>query len=367
MVALVVVLALRRHDLPTGFPHVRAGSFFWPALGCLVGLSLAVGLMVTGRGRPAHARGSGARGRPAPHLRVERWGAGVLITVAVLFLVLTGFPLWTAGQPYFPFTSGEARLAAIVGGNTVGFFSCPSVTSHPDLGILVDANTAYRIHEVPFYNVSSAPTSYDRSLAQATGQPVPPQPNGNWCPSISDAGLARRYGVRWVLAPVGTAAPPGMVARTTIDDEEVLEVPSAASATLVPDDGRRRAGFRHRITGGGPSPRRRHVVDDGRRPRTVPAGPPPDRRARMARDGRRSGRSDRTVGRGHAIGGAARRPPCGGGDLLARGPHPGAGRGRHDRRRVGTAGLVARRRRGSGTTALVVHGEAPEPPTGGQA
>lgn len=231
MLAVIAVWSYAtRNSLPPLAANMRAKSFFWPAVGCVTGL-VAYAALVVSRRRQAQDRLRVKRAKPRTSLALGC--ATALVVVESCFLVLSGAPLWTAAQPYFPMTPGESTLVRVVGTNTVGTTTCPSPYQFPNLGLLPESNVVYRIHELNFYDTPVAPRGYYTSWSDATRTTVPPNPTGALCFAIANASLARRYGVRYLLAPSTGAGPRGATYVETIAGERLYSVPGAADATLA--------------------------------------------------------------------------------------------------------------------------------------
>lgn len=236
LAALGGSVAATGHGLPPVVAGLREKSFFWPAVSTAAGLAVVAVLIVVRR-RSDRLSGPSDVHRAGAHLghpRLLPSCAVALVVVETMFLVLAGGPLWTAGQPYFAVTPGEMALQKAVGSSTVGFGTCPSVATFPSLGILPEANVAYAVHEIGFFDTAIAPEAYYSSWGQATGSVVQPVTVGSFCPAMTTVGLARRYGVTYVLEPPGKPGPKGSVFRGLIEDEGLYFVPGASAATLAP-------------------------------------------------------------------------------------------------------------------------------------
>ena len=128
-----------------------------------------------------------------------------------------------------------STLLRTIGNSTVGFgtFTCydgPAVTA---LGILPEANSLYGIHEFDFYD-PVLPRAYLQSWAEVSssrgGVPI----YNSFCPVLTTAEQARRFGVEYVLELAGHSGPTGAIFVRSIDDEALYRIPGSAPATLTP-------------------------------------------------------------------------------------------------------------------------------------
>jgi Bacterial membrane protein YfhO len=229
VVAIVVgVLWVRNQHsgLPAIEAHIRSDSFVWPVVGVVVSVAVAVALFLPARPGTRFASG-GVRlpGRPVTL-------ALVLFGVEAAFLLTATPGIWSSSNSFFPVTPAEATLQSEVGQDRVGFAQCPSIIGMPGLGILAEANSAYGVREAAAYD-GIVPRSYFTSYFAAVHQRVPASTGfGQYCPSMSNAALARHFGVGYVLAAAGAAPPPGMVPVTTIEGEALYRVPGASVVTV---------------------------------------------------------------------------------------------------------------------------------------
>jgi hypothetical protein len=159
---------------------------------------------------------------------------GALFAVEMAFLLTATPGIWSSSNSFFPVTPAVATLQSEVGQARVGFAQCSSILVMPDLGILPEANSAYGVREAAAYD-GIVPKSYFTAYFDAVHQPVPANTGfGQYCPSMSSAGVARHFGVGYVLAVAGTAPPPGTVPVTTIEGEDLYRVPGASVVTTEP-------------------------------------------------------------------------------------------------------------------------------------
>jgi Bacterial membrane protein YfhO len=180
--------------------------------------------------RPAHIAGP-RRALPV----IGQLAAGLLLLLETVFLVVSGAQLWSSSGTGVTTTPAVATLLRTIGSSTVGFgtFTCyagPAVTA---LGILPEANSLYGVHEFDFYD-PVLPQAYLRSWAEVSQDPAGVPIYNSFCPVLSSAEQARRYGVGYVLQVPGRPGPTGAVFVGTVGDEDLYRIPGAAAATLTP-------------------------------------------------------------------------------------------------------------------------------------
>jgi hypothetical protein len=211
---------------------IQAHSFIWPALEVAGLLAVAVALEVWAwrRGGGSPGRRHGRSGGPIVPLA----GAGVLFAASSAFLLTATPRLMSSSHRFFAVTPQVAQLVRDTGpGARIGFARCRSIISIPGEGILVEANDAYGISEVTAYD-GIVPRSYFRAYFAYIHQPVPRQTGfGQWCPSMSNAQVARHFGVPFVLTS-GSPQPPGTVPVDVVGGESLYRVPGAGLVTLEP-------------------------------------------------------------------------------------------------------------------------------------
>ena len=216
--------------------RIRERSFFWPVLETLGCLVVLVGIVVLRRASSVSRLDdddvAGRRRLELSQRRGSLVGVVAIGALSVAFLLSSNGPLWSGSHPYFPTTPAEVSLMRAVGSSTVGFGGCQSVGGYANAGILPEANAAYRVHEIAFYDTAVAPATYYKSWAVATGRPEVVAPNGVFCPSMTSASLARHYGVEFILDPPGLPQPKGTVLDMRIAGEKLYRVPGAAPVTL---------------------------------------------------------------------------------------------------------------------------------------
>jgi hypothetical protein len=231
-VAIVVGVVWDRHvhsGLPAVEAHIQAHSFIWPVVGVVVLVVVAVALFLPERHGTRFAAG-GVR-LPSRPLALGL----VLFGVEAAFLLTATPGIWSSSNSFFPVTPAEATLQSDVGRARVGYSTCPSVISWPALGILPEANSAYGVREAAAYD-GVVPQSYFTAYFQAAHQPVPANTGfGQYCASMSNAALARHFGVSYVLSPTGKPGPPGDILVTAIEGEDLYRVPGGSVVTTEPE------------------------------------------------------------------------------------------------------------------------------------
>ncbi len=240
----------------SGLSHLDAGlrrdSLVWPLVtGGLALLVTAVLSVATSKGRAQRALGVDGADAPvvAPipgplaeeSVRQFRKPAAaqiagvLLLLLESVFLVVSGAQLWSSSPDGARSTPAVAALARAVGSGTVGFgeFTCYAGPGLSSLGVLPESNILFGLHEFDFYD-PVLPRGYFQSWSQvSTGSPGAPIFN-SFCPAITTAEQARRYGVQFVLEPDGAAGPTGAVFAAKVDDEDLYRIPDSSDAVLVP-------------------------------------------------------------------------------------------------------------------------------------
>ena len=78
------------------------------------------------------------------------------------------------------------------------------------------------------------PRGYLQSWSEASGSTPGVLIYNSFCPDLTTASQARRYGVRFVLEPDGAVAPTGANFDRKIGNEDLYRIPDSADATLTP-------------------------------------------------------------------------------------------------------------------------------------
>jgi hypothetical protein len=185
---------------------------------------------------PSGVNGISDSARRRPMSRPGQVTGGVLLLLETAFLVASGAQLWPSSAHGVTSTPSVTVLRRTVGDSTVGFgaFTCfagPAVTG---LGILPESNSLFAVHEFDFYD-PIFPQAYLKSWAavsrSAAGVPI----YNSFCPALTRASQARRFGVEFVLESVGAARPKGAILDRRIGDEDLYRIPDSGEATLTPE------------------------------------------------------------------------------------------------------------------------------------
>jgi hypothetical protein len=210
--------------------HVRAESFAWPTIQCVVGLALVTGLLLLMSKPLTHA----------PRLVFANRGviAGLIFFgCETLFLVVSGFPLISSSSQFFPTTPAITELKSATGNSLVGWgvSSCLGFeTDSAELGIVPESNDAYGIQEFAMYD-PSIPRAYYTSWAALFGHYfIIEPPNSQFCPGVKSAKIARLYGISYVLEPHRAPGPLNAKYDKTIGNEDLYYIPDSGLATLTP-------------------------------------------------------------------------------------------------------------------------------------
>jgi Bacterial membrane protein YfhO len=215
--------------LPSIEARIQGRSFVWPTVGVAVLSVVAVALFLPER----RGKRFSARSVRLP-TRLVTLGLA-LCGVQAVFLLTATPGIWSSSNSFFPVTPAIATLQSEVGQARVGYSTCPSIIATPGLGILPEANSAYGVREAAAYD-GIVPKSYFTAYFDAVHQPVPANTGfGQYCPSMSNAVLARQFGVSYVLAAAGSAEPPGLTFVTAIAGEELYRVPGGSVVTTEPE------------------------------------------------------------------------------------------------------------------------------------
>jgi len=225
---LGVLWLFGRGNLPPADAAIRRSSFVWPAVQALVGLA-AVGLVTL-----LHRRGAAhSRVDPRFQLGLAKAVGVVLLACETAFLITSGAPLWSSNSTFLVPTPAEMALQDATGSSVVGF-GVHSCEVPGQIGIPQNVNVAYGVHELDVYDPVT-PKALFRSWEDATGTPAGVgNPISVFCPALTSAAQARRYGVAFVLEPPGAGRPEGALFDRKVGDESLYKIPGAAPAILVP-------------------------------------------------------------------------------------------------------------------------------------
>ena len=222
----VVLLALwlfGRGHLPRLEANFRSKSFIWPVVATAIGLGAFVWLGWAHRhGRAGDDAGRGASSKPG------MWAAAALLVCETAFLVVSGVPVWWSSPSGFTPTPGVVALRRAVGTSVVGH----GTTACNSQGITPDVNAAFGVQELAAYD-PVIPRVYFLNWRYLTGQQAGPPGSFIYCPAVTTATLARRYGVAYILEPHGSPGPQGGVFDRMVGDEDLYRIPGAAAATLT--------------------------------------------------------------------------------------------------------------------------------------
>ena len=198
-------------DLGSFATRVR---FIWTAVTMLLVLSWLLLLRATGERQ---------------HPMIGTRSAGVLLVVEVLFLVAAGSSWITSSATGFPQTPATQLLQETVGSDAVGF-------GHADIqggvGIEVNANAAYGVHEIAAYDPMIPMRVFDAWTGE-TGH-VGWRWASTFLPSFETVTEARVWGARWIIEPAGSTGPEGTRMVERLGQQTLWKVPRAWQASQAP-------------------------------------------------------------------------------------------------------------------------------------
>ena len=233
--ALAVFWLTDWHHL-SGFQHaVRVRGIHWLLVGVVAGLFVVALDVAAGHWKwpIGHAStADGEPGHPASRYGLRLWTAAVLLGAETIFLIMSGVGLWTSTSTPFAPTPGSVALQKAVGSGLVGL-GAPQCLFPPGLGIPVNDNIVYGVHELAVYD-PMVPSKYYVAWKGSTGSQGGQPTVSHYCPGVTSATIARDYGVSFVIEPHGSLGPIGGVYDTEIDGEELYRIPGASPAILVP-------------------------------------------------------------------------------------------------------------------------------------
>ncbi len=212
-----------RGHLPPAEATFRAKSFIWPAVATAVGVGALAWLWFARRQDPAP--GEATRRSSS---RAGMWAACALLVCETVFLVVSGVPVWWSSSNGFTATPAVEALGRSVGSAVVA----EGTTGCDHQAITANVNAAFGIHELVAYD-PVIPRVYFTNWRAITGLAAGPAGNFIYCPAVTTAALARRYGAAYVLEPHGAPGPKGGVFDRVVGDEDLYRIPGAAQATLV--------------------------------------------------------------------------------------------------------------------------------------
>jgi hypothetical protein len=208
---------LRRDSLH--LPLLTGGLAFVIVVAC------AFWIARRGEGRPP------GTGWPRP----GRVAAVALLALETVFLVASGAQLWSSTTGGVVPTPAVRSLVHTVGNARVGFgeFTCFLGPGISGLGVLPESNILFGVHEFDVYD-PILPRSYVQSWAQVSSTPAAAPVYNSFCPRVTTAAQARRFGIQFVLEPNELAGPTGAVFVRRIGDEKLYRVPGSSDGVLVP-------------------------------------------------------------------------------------------------------------------------------------
>ncbi len=225
---LVVLWLVGRGTLTPVDAAIRARSFLWPSVETAVGLGVVGALAFAHRRGRVHARAPGH-----PRAGIGTWLGLALLAGETAVLVGAGASLSSSSATYLTPTPAEVALEHAVGAAVVGV-GVRSCIVPPQVAIPQDVNVAFAVHEFDVYDPMTPKALFD-SWEHVTGQPAGGgSPISVFCPAITSATEARRYGVGFVLEPPGAPGPRGAVFDQRVGDESLYHVQGASQATLTP-------------------------------------------------------------------------------------------------------------------------------------
>ncbi len=208
---------------------IQDRSIEWGAAEALIALGVAVALLFQSTRRLATSETAQRR------TGSMRMVAVTVLTLSELAFLLYSTPnLWSSSNTGLTLTAAETTLKQEASGLRVGFGSCISLTVFDDLGILTETNMIDQVDEFGIYDPilpNNLVSSYKALVNNK--QPAGLLP-GNFCPAITNASVARHYGVSLVLERTGAAGPPGSVPDGSIGGEGLFSVPGSGIVTIEP-------------------------------------------------------------------------------------------------------------------------------------
>jgi hypothetical protein len=173
--------------------------------------------------------------RPLRKPALGHVAGAILLLLESAFLVVSGAQLWPSTAQVVKPTPAVAALLRAVGDSTVGFgsFTCYAGPGLSSLGVLPEANILFGIHEFDFYD-PIFPRGYLQSWAAVSGTTAGVPIYNSFCPELTTASEARRFGVEFVLTPDSTAGLTGAVFDRKIGNEDLYRIPDSSEATLTP-------------------------------------------------------------------------------------------------------------------------------------
>jgi hypothetical protein len=151
-----------------------------------------------------------------------------------VFLIVDDAPLPSSTSTPFQSTPGTVAVQRAVGSSLVGLGNpTPKGYGGDGIGFAPNTNIAYGVHQFAEYD-PIAPLAWFKSWPITNGTGPGVLFVYYFTPGIKSATVARRYGISYVLEPVGVAGPSGGVFDKRVGNEDLYRIPGAATATLVP-------------------------------------------------------------------------------------------------------------------------------------
>jgi hypothetical protein len=159
----------------------------------------------------------------------------VLLALETVFLVASGAQLWSSTTNGAVPTPAVRSLVRTVGTARVGFgeFTCYLGPGISALGVLPESNSLFGLHQFDVYD-PILPRTYVRSWAQVSRTPAAAPIYNSFCPRVTTATEARRFGVQFVLEPSNLAGPTGGHFVRRVGDEVLYRIPGSSDGVLVP-------------------------------------------------------------------------------------------------------------------------------------
>ncbi len=226
----------------------RDRAYLWPAIDVVTGIIVVSALFIvhrlkrlpTSQTHPENEFEPEGRGDAASLRRERGWlvaAAAVLLGVQTVTLAVTGSSLWQSSSTFLPTNQSVVELQKAVGTDLLGFGAGGCSFGAALVALPLETNVAYSLHEVGVYD-PIIPPSYFSAWQSATGQSGGVPPLASFCPAVTSAAIARRFGIGYVLVHHGAAGPSGAVLVKALESgassEDLYKIPRAAAATITP-------------------------------------------------------------------------------------------------------------------------------------
>ncbi|MHB1518989.1 MAG: YfhO family protein [Acidimicrobiales bacterium] len=159
----------------------------------------------------------------------------VLLVCQTAFLVAASSFVWSSSATFVTPNPGEVSLQRSVGPAVVAL-GTESCIFPPGLGILPNVNIMLGVKEMAVYD-PLLPKAYFASWQRYTGEPGGIEEISTFCPAVTSATVARRFGVGYVLTAPRSPGPTGGVFVQTLGSgpakEDLYKVPGSGAATLT--------------------------------------------------------------------------------------------------------------------------------------